>query len=198
MRHASVVSALLLTAGLVLTGCPPSTPAPSNNPPVVSWSLYDLATRQTQNVNGGGSPTVNIAPGDEYLVAFHANSPAGIQSLTLSGKGSVICNNNKPPFTESNPFTFSIGPTTITLTPPAGQVYTDGANPYGFIWNEVTPPGQPTFKGPTFPAFSQCSQNSNVPLLGTTTYTGTATTVSNVSSSPVQLKVTTCASPPCG
>jgi hypothetical protein len=155
--------------------------------------LYDLATRQTQNINGGGSPTAFINPGDEYLVAFHATSSAGIQTITLSGQGSVICSNNKPPFTEANPFTYSIGPSTITLSPPAGQVYTQAANPFGFIWGETNPPGQPPFKGPTFPALTQCG--SNVPLLGTTTYTGTATTNSNVSSSPVQLKVTTCTVP---
>src|ERR1700753_268809 len=114
MRRVSVVSALLSTAGLVLTGCTPSAPAPSNNPPSVSWSLYNLATRPTQNILGGGSPTVNISPGDEYMVTFHASSPAGIRSLTLSGKGTVICKNNNPPITESNPFTFSIAPTTIT------------------------------------------------------------------------------------
>jgi hypothetical protein len=187
------ISVLLLIACFLLTGCPPSNPVPNNNPPAVSWSLYDLATRQTQNINGAGAgtPTVFVNPGDEYMVTFHATSTAGIQSITMSGQGKVICNGNKPPYTEANPFPYSVAPTTITLSPPAGQVYTQAANPYGFIWGEVNPPGQPPYFGPTFPALTKCG--NNVPLLGTTTFTGTATTNSNVSSSPTQLNVTTCA-----
>lgn len=181
MRYTSAsISILLLIGCFVLTGCYPSKAIPNNNPPDVSWSLYDLTTH-TQKLNAAtGSPTVVLAPGDVYFVTFQATSSAGIHTITLSGNGKVNCRDYKFPFDTKHTFSYSIAPTTITLTPPAGQVYTQGANPYGFLWEDKN--------SPAFPAFTKCG--ANVPLVGTTIFTGTTTTTSNVSSSPVQLTVT--------
>jgi hypothetical protein len=193
---------LSLSFMILLTACPTGPGQNANsNPASLSFSLYDDSIRQSQNgmPAGAGSSglTFFIAPGDEYLVVLQAASPSGIKSITMSGAGSVICGNNMPPYTRTQPFKYTIPATTITLNAlPNGQVYTQASNPYSFLWGAgPTVNGKP-FNGPTLPALNACG--SSVPLLGTTTYTGTATTAPGVTSAPVSLNVTTCANPPCG
>jgi hypothetical protein len=200
MNHRLLIptcTALVLIATCVLTGCPTG-PIQTNNPapPTTSWSILDQTTRLSQNLTPAGSGiTVFITPGDNYMVVFQATSPSGIKTTSLSGKGSVICHNNRPPYSESDPFAYTIPDQTITPTvQPGQQAFTQVPNPYFFLWGPGPPPaqGQPAFNGPALTAYEKCG--AQLPLLGTTTYTGVATSFSNVSSSPSSLSVTTCAS----
>ena len=189
-------SAVVLIATWVFTGCPTGPVQTTNpTPPNTSWSILDQTTRQSQNLVPAGSVgTVFITPGDNYMVVFQATSPSGIKSTSLSGKGSVICHNNKPPYSESNAYAYTIADQTITLGVQSGsQAFTQVPNPYFFLWGPGPPPmqGQPAFNGPALTAYEKCG--AQIPLLGTTTYTGVATTFSGVSSAPSGLSVTTCA-----
>jgi hypothetical protein len=191
-----VYLALIVAAACFLAGCPTGPVSTTNpNPPSVSWTIYDQATRQSQSglVPAGSGVTVFITPGDNYMTVFEASSPGGLKSLTLSGSGKVICSNNKAPYTESSPFTYSIAASTITLPVNSGQAVTQAPFPYVFLWGfgPSLKTGGPPSEGPAGEAYTKCG--SAVPLLGTTTYSGQATTQSGVSNSS-QLSVTTCAS----
>ena len=175
------------------SGCstgPGSTTNP--NPPTSTWSILDQTTHL--NLDGlspaGSSLTVFINPGDNYLVNFTATSSSGVKSITLSGSGEVICHNNKPPYNEAKPFKYNIPTQTISLAPqPGGQVFTQAFNPFFFFW--ALSKGEPPSSEPAASAYTACREQ--VPLLGTTTYTGQATTDSGVSNPANGLSVTTCA-----
>jgi hypothetical protein len=185
---------LILITALLLTACNTG-PVQNNNPnpPSTGWALLDSATGTTQNVAGGNGATVFVNPGDQYMVVFQANSSSGIKTITLSGAGSVICHNNQLPFNEANPFKYNIPPAVINLPlQPNQQAFTQASNPFLFVWSKIppSPPNNPGINGPALAAFTQCG--GQVPLLGTTTYTGQATTYSGISSAPAALNVTTC------
>lgn len=185
---------LVPTVACLFSGCstgPGSTTNPA--PPAPSWSVSDQTTHGILSglVPAGTGFTVFITTGDDYIVTFKATSSSGIKTTTLSGSGEVICNNNQPPYNEEKPFKYSIPAQTITLSPlPNGQVFTEGVNPFFFFWAPTT--GQPALYTPASSAYTACG--SQVPLRGTTTYTGQATTDAGVSSAASSISVTTCAS----
>ncbi len=190
-------TALALAAASFFSGCTTGPVQTNNpNPPSGSFLVTDQETHTHLSVTpAGGSPvTVFIKPGDDYVVTYQAASPSGIKSITMSGSGEVICSNNQPPYDERDPFKYSIPAQTIDLSPlPGQQVFTQAVNPFFFFWNPG-PEGEPAFTGPAASAFAKCG--TKVPLLGTTTYTGKATTDSGVTSPALQVSVGTCSPGP--
>jgi hypothetical protein len=192
VREAAGLALITILACLV-SGCSTGPGSTTNqNPPIPSWLVTDQTTRsQPVTVTPAGSSiTEFINPGDDYVVTFQATSASGIKSISLSGSGEVICHDNKAPYSEGKPFKFTIPAQTIALSPqPGGQVFTQGLNPFFFFWSPTQ--GEPAANEPAASAFTACG--SQVPLLGTTTYTGQATTVAGVSNPANNLSVTTCA-----
>jgi hypothetical protein len=184
--------ALIATAVCLLSGCPTGPGSTTNpTPPTPTWSILDQTTRSSVNnlAPAGSLITAFITPGDDYLVTFHATSSSGIKNITLSGSGEVICHNDQPPFNEASPFKYTIPAQRITLSPQAGgQVFTEAPNFFFFYWAPQN--GMPPATAPASTAFTQC--RDQVPLFGTTTYTGQATTDSGVTNAPSNLAITTC------
>jgi len=185
--------ALIPMAACLFSGCPTGPGSTTNTtPPTPSWSILDQTSQGALDniVPAGSSITVFINPGDNYMATFHAASPSGIKSITLSGSGSVICHNNQPPFNEASPFKYTIPTQTIVLAPqPGGQFFTEAANPFFFTWALFK--GEAAGNAPASPALAKCGDQ--VPLLGTTTYVGQATTEAGATSAANSLLVTTCA-----
>ncbi len=184
-RTAITLLAIALAGCGLLAACSTG-PVQTNNPtpPSVYWVLYDQTTAAGSNPNlvpAGSLATTFINPGDNYDVTFQSQETGGIKTISLSATGKAICNGNRGRYTETHPFTYSIAATTATFPIMAGnQVYTQAFLPYYFNW----------VSGPTAAAVTACG--SNVPMLGTTTYTGKATNYGNVSTVS-SLAVTTCA-----
>jgi hypothetical protein len=184
---------LIAAAACIFTGCPTGPGSTTNTTPAApSWSILDQTTGGSQNnlVPAGSSITVFINPGDNYMATFLASSASGIKSITLSGSGSVICHNNAAPFSEASPFKYTIPAQPIVFAPqPGGQFFTAASDPFLFTW--ALSPKEAAGNAPASSALSGC--RDQVPLLGTTTYTGQATTEANVTSAASSLLVTTCA-----
>jgi hypothetical protein len=185
--------ALITMAACLFSGCttgPGSTT--DTTPPTPSWSLADQTSGNHLDgiVPAGSSITIFINPGDNYIANFTATSSAGIKSITLSGSGEVICHNNQPPYNEAKPYKYTIPAQTITLgKQPDGTFFTQAFNPFFFFWAPTK--GEPAANAPASSAWKSCGDQ--VPLLGTTTYTGQATTEAGVSNPATSLMVTTCA-----
>jgi hypothetical protein len=159
----------------------------NTTPPSVQWVLDDQTTHQRQTLAAtGGTATAFISPGDEYLVVLQANATGGIKSITLGASGEAICNGARGHYTEAHPFKYTIKSQTLVFAELAHkQVYTEALFPYFFDWTT----------GPTAPAISLCA--SAVPLYGTTSYQGSATSYAGVSSGTSGLNVTTCVAGGC-
>jgi hypothetical protein len=72
------VSSLLLLLG----GCPTTSPNTHEaTPPTLSWNVYDVNSRTSQNFTGNQVYTPTL--GHEYRVTFTATDPGGIQQITL-------------------------------------------------------------------------------------------------------------------
>ena len=124
-------------------------------------------------------------------MGVQANNPGGVKSMSLTGKGQAICGGNSGPYTRSHPFTFTVPTQSFTYPIQANnQVNTQENIVYVFNWDGPQGTGQYVLPaGPANPAYTACGQN--VPLLGSVTYTATASNYSNVSSQSA-VTVTTC------
>ena len=186
--------AIIPLAACLFSGCPTGPGSTTNTtPPTPTWSISDHTNPVplTGIAPAGSLVTAFIKPGDDYSVTFTATSSSGIKSITLSGSGEVICHNNQPPFNEASPFKYTIPAQTITLSPqPGGQVFTQAFNPFFFFW--ALNNAAPATSSPAMTAFTTCGDQ--VPLLGSTTYTGQATTFAGASNPASSLRVTTCPS----
>jgi hypothetical protein len=178
---------VILIVVVLCTGCTTS----PNVPLSTSWSLLASATGKTAQIDGsGGDPTVFINAGDQYMVVFQVSSPSGIKNITLSGTGDVACND------KSDPNTIAIPPRVFNLPlQPNQQAFTQASNPYLFVWSKIPAfKTNPEIDGPALAEFNQCdAKNSSlVPLVGTTTYTGQATTYPGAASPSYTLHVAIC------
>ena len=113
----------------------------------------------------------------------------------MSGTGDVHCHDGSLPSPPTPP-TITIPPVVINLPlQPNQQAFTQALNPYLFVWSKI--PATPTnaeIDGPALTEFNQCNAKSLtlVSLVGTTTYTGQATSYSGMASSSTLLHVETC------
>jgi hypothetical protein len=95
---------LIAMAAILFSGCPTGPGSTTNTtPPTPSLSLVDQTADGALDsiVPAGNVITVFINPGDNYMATFHATSSSGIKSITLSGSGEVICQNNQPSVTSA-------------------------------------------------------------------------------------------------
>jgi hypothetical protein len=186
---------LILFVAALCTGCSTGPVQAKPDPPSTNWYLLDWNLSGTPQQGNGPEFTLFINPGDQYMVIFQATSLNGIKNITLSGTGDVHCNDGSLPAPPTPP-TFTIPPVVINLPlQPNQQAFTQALNPYSFIWSKI--PATPTnaeIDGPALTEFNQCNAKSPtlVPLLGTTTYTGQATSYSGMASSSTLMHVTTC------
>jgi len=154
--------ALILMGACLFASCTTG-PVTTKSYPITSFFyLYDTVTRQAANYITG-SP-VCIYADDNYSVNFVAQSQSGIKTISLSGTSTgVSCASGS-----GVSGTFNTPTQTIDLAPlPGGQLWTQALDPYFFYWstNEGVPAVQTAYKA--------CHPNV---LIGTVTYTGSATT----------------------
>ena len=175
MRRAAIILPAITFAGFcLLVSCTTGTILTNNpTPPSVSWSLTDTSTPIHWTLTVSGEPVgLSVNPGENYEVKFQAQEVGGIKTISIGGTGTAYCKNNLGPYTKQHPFNFSVPNQTATFKVMANQqVYTQAFLPYQFNWTS----------GPAAAAVAACGYN--VPLFGTTTYTGTATNYGNVSAS---------------
>jgi len=186
-----VYGTMILTAACLFPGCTTGPTTTKSNPVNPSFNFADLVAPRKL----GQNPQYNIVPiptttqnrifinaDDNYVVTFVAQSTSGIKTITLSGSGGVACSTGSPSTS------FTIPPQTIDLSvQPGGQVFTEGIDPYYFFWAPIE--GEPSYNEPVKTFYTRCG--AAVPLIGTTTYSGSATSFDGGSTS-MQLKVTAC------
>jgi hypothetical protein len=197
-RGAKAALPSLFVYCLGVVGCTTVTvPSSDPNPPSLSWSFGNPGTRSSYAASGGGSPgqpatvLALIGGGNIYNMGVQANNPGGVKSMSLTGKGQAICGGNSGPYTQSHPFNFTVPSQSYTFPIQANnQVNTQENIVYVFNWDGPQGTGQYVLPaGPTNPAYTACGQN--VPLLGSVTYTATASNYSNVASQSA-VRVSTC------
>jgi len=196
-RRAEAVLPALFVCCLGVVGCATVTvPSSDPNPPSFTWSFGNPDARSSYGTSGGspGQPQTVLAlvgNGNIYNMGVQANNPGGVKSMSLTGKGQAICGGNSGPYTRSHPFTFTVPTQSFTYPIQANnQVNTQENIVYVFNWDGPQGTGQYVLPaGPANPAYTACGQN--VPLLGSVTYTATASNYSNVSSQSA-VTVTTC------
>jgi hypothetical protein len=190
---------ILVAAACVVSACGvgPSTPGSAFTP---SFNLADLTPVQTQSgvmhtaaipiPSIAGSNNAVINAGDNYTVTFVAAGNVGIASISLKAVGGLMCNNHSVP--PGSVPTFEIPEQTISLPPPSAKnpdVFQQALFPYVFNWENTSTP--PTAVLPAVKAFTDLCGPSNVPLLGTIAWVGTANAVGG-GQTTMALKVTVC------
>jgi hypothetical protein len=182
--------ALALACAAALAGCTTGPIMSTDlNPPGYSWTFAEQSppNNAPQTVTSGFDPTppgTVISPGVDYLVVYHATSNAGLKSIAMTANLTVACSGRGGPYTISNPYNVTIPLQPITFAPlPSQQAYTDAFYPYYFSWAN----------GPAAIAYNACAKAGSafLPLIGSTTYGGSATTVNGVpnATSYVRLRV---------
>jgi hypothetical protein len=117
-----VTLGMVIVAGGLLMGCPPTQTTPS--PPTLTWSVKTTNAAGTvlnvPIVEGAAS----VDPTETFQVILFADSPSGISAMTLKGVGNVNCQArvSAQPHSPTQQFqlsTLDLGTQNETVNPPA-------------------------------------------------------------------------------
>ena len=74
---------------LMASDCKKPLPPSDSTPPVLTWSVHNGGSGQTQTFTGNGKITAK--PGESFTVTLIAEDPEGVSRIELGGAGSYSC-----------------------------------------------------------------------------------------------------------